>query len=153
MENESSPYLAPKSELNDSRQVLEIVPVSRWLRLVNLLIDYIGFMVLGAIFGISVALIFGDQGFAYLEKIPESILGMPIVLSYYILLEGFTGRTLGKLITGTKVVNESGGKASFSQIIGRSFVRLIPFEALSFLGRNGRGWHDSLPKTYVTKCR
>ncbi len=31
----------------------------------------------------------------------------------------------------------------------RSFSRLIPFEAFSFLGTPCRGWHDSISKNYV----
>ena len=29
------------------------------------------------------------------------------------------------------------------------FIRLIPFEILSFLGMPARGWHDSISKTFV----
>jgi uncharacterized RDD family membrane protein YckC len=57
------------------------------------------------------------------------------------------------LITGCKVVNEKGGRPSFGQILGRTFARLIPFEAFSFLGTTGRGLHDSVAKTFVVKCR
>ena len=153
MENESTPYKAPISDLGNSDESLEIISVSKWLRFFNLIIDYIGFSILGAIIGVVVAILFGEQGIKYLESIPDFVLGVPIVLSYYIIFEGFTGRTLGKLVTGTKVVNELGKKPSFSQIVGRSCSRIIPFEAFSFLGEDGRGWHDSLPKTYVTKCR
>ena len=45
------------------------------------------------------------------------------------------------------VVDEYGNKPSNSQLIGRSFARIIPFEAFSCLGY--RGWHDTLSKTYV----
>ena len=34
-------------------------------------------------------------------------------------------------------------------IMIRSLCRLIPFDALSFLGTNGKGWHDNLSNTYV----
>jgi uncharacterized RDD family membrane protein YckC len=67
---------------------------------------------------------------------------------YYILMEQFTGKTIGKMMTGTHVINQNGEKASFGQIVGRSFARLIPFNALSFLFTKV-GWHDSLSKTYV----
>ena len=78
-----------------------------------------------------------------------------LVVAYYVVLEGLTGMTLGKMVMGTKVVNESGASPSFGQILGRSFCRLIPFEVFSFLGNKGFpiGWHDSIPKTRVIKTR
>jgi uncharacterized RDD family membrane protein YckC len=66
-------------------------------------------------------------------------------------MEGLTGRTLGKLVTGTMVVDENGNKPEFSRIIGRTFCRLIPFDALSFLGEEHSGWHDTISKTKVIK--
>ena len=63
---------------------------------------------------------------------------------------------MGKLITGTRVVTENGGKPRWGQIVGRSFARFIPFEALSVLFWNDkerRGWHDSLSKTCVVRKR
>ena len=81
------------------------------------------------------------------------MLGIPIALAYYLVSEATTARTLGKLVTGTKVVNEHGGKPTFGQYLGRTFARFIPFEAFSFFGTPTRGWHDSLPRTYVIKAR
>ena len=63
-------------------------------------------------------------------------------------------RSPGKFLTGTKVVNESGGKPTFGQILGRSLCRFIPFEAFSFLfGDSSRvvGWHDKFSGTLVVK--
>ena len=57
-----------------------------------------------------------------------------IPLTYYFGMEAVFGKTVGKLITGTKVVSETGGRPSIGQFLGRSFVRLVPFEAFSFLG-------------------
>ena len=83
------------------------------------------------------------------------VIGICNVLLYFAVLEATTGRTIGKFITGTRVVSEKGGKPSFKQILGRTFCRLIPFEALSFLGNKGFpiGWHDSIPGTRVVKAR
>ena len=72
---------------------------------------------------------------------------------YYTVLEVISGRTLGKLLTGTKVVATNGSPASVGQILGRSLCRFIPFEAFSFFGGAGRpvGWHDSISKTRVVE--
>jgi uncharacterized RDD family membrane protein YckC len=46
----------------------------------------------------------------------------------------FKGRTIGKLITGTKAVNEDGTEMSPKTIVIRSLIRMIPFELFSALG-------------------
>lgn len=74
-----------------------------------------------------------------------------ILAIYYIAMEATIGKTLGKIMTNTKVVNHQGQAPTTGQVIGRSFARFIPFEAFSFLGERGIGWHDSLTKTYVIK--
>ncbi len=69
------------------------------------------------------------------------------IIVFYLLLEGIFNTTPGKCATNTVIVNEEGERPGFGQILGRTFARLIPFDALSFLG--ARGWHDSLSGTYV----
>jgi uncharacterized RDD family membrane protein YckC len=72
-------------------------------------------------------------------------------LLYYSLSEGlFKGITIGKLITGTKAINEDGKELSLKQAFLRSACRLIPFEPLSGLGTP---WHDSVTNTIVIKTR
>lgn len=153
MEGESTLYQAPNSELEGSLEPFKFTPVSKWLRFANLILDQIGYQVLSMIVGVVAALVFGERFITALESIPDFLFGAVICLVYYIFFEGLAGRTPGKFITGTKVVNELGKKASFLQIVGRSCSRLIPFEIFSFLGDSGRGWHDSLSNTYVVKCR
>jgi uncharacterized RDD family membrane protein YckC len=70
------------------------------------------------------------------------------LLLYYALLEGFFGRTVGKIVTGTIVVDANGKQPSFGTICKRTLCRLIPFDSYSFLG-SSRGWHDSNSDTYV----
>jgi uncharacterized RDD family membrane protein YckC len=72
-----------------------------------------------------------------------------IALFYYNVFEIFSARTVGKWITQTIVVDENGEKPNSETILVRSLCRLIPFNALSFLGISGRGWHDTISKTYV----
>ena len=68
---------------------------------------------------------------------------------YFFAMESLTSRTIGKYLTGTKVVAANGGKPTLGQIAGRSLCRLIPLEPLSFLGKDTRGWHDVWSHTYV----
>ena len=79
------------------------------------------------------------------------LLGAIVSLIYFVGQEAVSGRTIGKLITGTTAVNEDGTKLTFGRALGRTLCRFIPFEAFSFFGGNGgpRGWHDRIPKTKV----
>ena len=84
-----------------------------------------------------------------------AVLSVVIVLGgmvgYYVVFEGIFGWTVGKLVTGTRVIRADGNKPNVPQIIGRTFARFIPFEPFSVLF--GRGWHDSLSGTRVVKVR
>jgi uncharacterized RDD family membrane protein YckC len=49
-----------------------------------------------------------------------------IVFFYYVLLEGLTGRTLGKLITGVRVIDaKTGGRPGLVSGLVRTLLRLI----------------------------
>jgi uncharacterized RDD family membrane protein YckC len=148
-------YSVSEGTLTDAGidQALPVESVGRGRRFANLLIDYVCFFILSALLGVVVVMVWGDAGLAALERIPDFVLGIVVMCAYYIPLEATWGRTIGKLITGTKVVNEDGRRPSFAKIIGRTFSRFIPFEAFSFFGADARGWHDTLSKTYVVKCR
>lgn len=163
--NEHNPYHAPAAQIADTmpQERLEIEPAGRWRRFFNLLIDYACFSLLMMLVLVPYATwLYLDGGDAALEVLDEPNLlrdygvGIGAMLLYYIPLEGFFGFTVGKLITGTRVVNEDGGRPRWGQIVGRTFARLIPFEPFSVLFSNHkerRGWHDSLPKTYVVRRR
>lgn len=71
------------------------------------------------------------------------------LLFNYLFMEWFFGGTMGKFATGTTIVTENGLKPSFIKILIRTLCRLIPLDVLSFLGKSGRFWHDSISKTYV----
>ncbi|MVM37941.1 hypothetical protein GO730_10615 [Spirosoma sp. HMF3257] len=72
------------------------------------------------------------------------------MLGYYILTELLFQRTLGKVLTKTKVVSLTGDKPSLLQIIFRTLSRSIPFEYLSYFV-TVEGLHDKLSKTRVVK--
>jgi uncharacterized RDD family membrane protein YckC len=59
------------------------------------------------------------------------------------------GKTIGKLITGTRAVNEDGTYISLKTALLRSLSRMIPFEPFSALGATSYPWHDRWTKTYV----
>ena len=84
-------------------------------------------------------------------KAPIKILRVIIVFGgYYIPMEYFLGKTIGKFITKSKVVNKDGTKISFRTSIIRYLCRWIPFEFTSLaLGYGAKAWHDVLSKTLV----
>lgn len=83
----------------------------------------------------------------------ELLFNLVILYMYPTIMEILTQRTLGKYITGTKVVMEDGSKPDLGTILLRSLCRFIPFDVFSFFGEKSRGWHDSLSKTYVVDAK
>lgn len=152
-DSNSNPYASPKSDVSDP-QTHEIILVSGWIRLANYFIDYIAQIVLGGIIGGILGALFGYQAVIMLsDLLNKALFSLAIFFLYYMILEGTAGRTLGKLITGTKVVNISGEKPSLGQIIGRTLTRFIPFEFVTFFGSETHGLHDRWASTYVVKTR
>ena len=151
-----NPYASPSTPPYPSDQLDDrgpVIPAGQGARFANLIIDYLAQFAISFVFGVVVVVIGGEQGADFLDKTPGLLIGIPILLSYYFVLEATTSRTLGKLVTGTKVVNQDGRTPTLGQIVGRTLCRLIPFEPLSFLGTPTRGWHDSIPKTFVVRSR
>ena len=87
-----------------------------------------------------------DNMSSLMDRLITSIIFIIFYMISEILLKG---KTIGKYITKTVVVMEDGSKPKSSNILLRSLCRLIPFEAFSFLGAKGKGWHDTISKTYV----
>lgn len=78
------------------------------------------------------------------------LFGLTKYLLYYYLMEGITtGRSLGKLVTGTVAVKNDLSPITWKDAMMRTLVRLIPLEPFSGLG--GYPWHDQYSKTRVIK--
>ncbi|WP_281227778.1 RDD family protein [Flavobacterium aquiphilum] len=130
--------------------------VSGGRRFLNYILDlffYVIFIFCVAFITTLVAALLGLTDLVFwLQNIPDmqaNVIAVIVMLIYYILTEGIFGRSLAKFITGTVVVDENGEKPTFGILFQRTLCRLIPFDALSFLGNSGRGWHDSISDTYV----
>lgn len=97
------------------------------------------------------------------NKLYQSILPVLIVIAvaYFPLAEGLTGRSLGKLVTKTIVVNEQGRNPGIWKGILRTIPRLIEINPLLFGGIPGgiailvtkkkQRLGDMLAKTYVLR--
>lgn len=126
-----------------NRSSSNVYPVSAGTRFANYFIDGIIHTILYYV------LVYGGISSGAFVGPEVILLRFFIIVGYYTILEGSTGKTIGKMITGTVVVMEDGSKPTTDKIIARSFSRLIPFNAFSFLFLNGVGWHDTISKTRV----
>ncbi len=69
---------------------------------------------------------------------------------FMFLLEAiFRGKSLGKLLTGTRAVNEDGSRITFKTALLRGLSRGVPFEPFSALGSPSTPWHDRWTHTLV----
>ncbi|PJJ47997.1 RDD family protein [Hymenobacter chitinivorans] len=123
-------------------------------RFANSVIDtiafYMLFFALAVVLGILSAVIGNAAIVDSLDGPLGTLLSLGVLFAYYFGMELLTGRTLGKLITRTRVVMEDGTKPTASAIAKRTLCRMIPFEAFSFL-TDGPGMHDRLSNTRVVK--
>ncbi|GET22373.1 RDD family protein [Prolixibacter denitrificans] len=115
------------------------------LRLVNFLLDTIIYLILILAFILL-----------FKESIPREDVKWISVLAYffyYFLFELLAGRTPAKFITNSKVSSLAETKNTFFyllQILGRTIMRFIPIDILSYLF-SFRGLHDYISKTTITK--
>jgi uncharacterized RDD family membrane protein YckC len=154
--------LMPHDLLTDEENpFFEYNKASQGQRFLNFLIDNVIIRIaLGYVTGLA-------AGYLLMQLFPEFayslsynkgrlyLISILIVLTdyllYYTLFEGlFKGRTIGKLITGTRAITENGTELTFKEAFLRSSCRLIPCEAFSGLGTP---WHDSVTNTIVIKTR
>jgi uncharacterized RDD family membrane protein YckC len=130
-----------------------LVKASTGKRFANYLIDLVVFFLLFFILGVFMAIVsspsFVSSGFE--DGIVFRLVFMVLFALYIGTFEAITsGRSVGKYITGTKVVMEDGSKITASTAFGRGFSRVVPFEAFSALGNNPPNpWHDRWNKTVV----
>jgi uncharacterized RDD family membrane protein YckC len=128
---------------------------SQGKRFANYILDFIFLLAFSFIFGIILGVILLNISPSSLQSIDEDnkllnySLNILAGIIYYSTLEVLTGRTIAKYITGTKVVTLTGEKPDYRTILIRTICRYIPFNAFSFLGSDGSGWHDKISKTRV----
>jgi uncharacterized RDD family membrane protein YckC len=150
VEMDENPYDPPRAPIGTRKQFRQFEIAGKGRRFGTFIIDQLVSFVLVVIVDIVIGVFIGIMGAA--DRVNDFsplifVINIMASLSYYAIFEGLFARTLGKLICGTKVIDEHGGPASFGQILMRTACRCIPFEPFSFVGE--RGWHDSIPKTSV----
>lgn len=117
-------------------------------RFINMLLDTAGYYALIFITFFFLALIIGNDFFVS-NVLLQYLISFGAYFFYFFVFESWLGKTPGKLITRTKVVDATGGKPTPGKIAGRSLSRLVPFDAFSFFADRPVGWHDQWSGTYV----
>jgi uncharacterized RDD family membrane protein YckC len=153
----ASPYVPPSSEIQAMETTFPEAGSGK--RFLNLVIDRIAEMALAYMVGLIAVWLYENQintvlleSLQTMSKGEEFVFGLVLWMVYYVATESFGGRTLGKLITGTKAVMKDGRRLTFGATLCRTLCRAIPFEPLSFLGSKG-GWHDTMTNTKVVDLR
>ncbi|HUR12123.1 MAG TPA: RDD family protein [Flavitalea sp.] len=145
--------------LTDLEQVT--VTASQGKRLTNYLIDLFSFYIIVAVAGVIIAYMGQDAfveeaysrsytNFVLLDRLLGRLFGFLLYASYMFFIETvFKGKSLGKLITGTRAVMEDGSRIPVKISLLRSLSRAVPFELFSALGSGCNPWHDRWTNTMV----
>jgi len=111
--------------------------------LVDIIVIYVVVVIIAIPFGGLTQLVVTNPAMYYLVF-------FGLFFLYYGFLEGTKGKTVGKMITKTTVVTNSGEPMSVSKALLRTLCRIVPFEFISaFLG--GPMWHDKWADTMLVK--
>ncbi len=130
---------------DDVEDEIELDEAGKFKRFIHMVVDMIIIISIAIVITMGLELLFGlKNGMAILDLIIYPL----IFVLYYGIMENKFQRTVGKFLTGTKVVDYNGDVPGIARIIGRTLCRLIPFENFSFLFFQD-GFHDSLSKTAV----
>jgi uncharacterized RDD family membrane protein YckC len=114
--------------------------------IVDIIVFYLVYFLLKLAFGLSTS-----DNTDFLETVIDMAFLWLCYFLYYFILETITGKTFGKIVTRTKVVDVNGQKPGSSVIALRTVSRLFPFEPFSFLLNPPHGWHDTWSRTWVVK--
>lgn len=138
--------------LSDIEPVL--VQASHGKRLANFLVDIAGFYIVAFIVLVIVAII-NPGAFEHIDRSFQlsfiNQMAIQCAYGFYTgLVEGlFRGKSLGKLITGTRAVTEDGRPATMRVTLLRGLIRAVPFEPFSALGTPSFPFHDRWSNTLV----
>lgn len=146
-----NPYASPRSSVADLEDTRALALAGKGWRFANFLLDTLFFYIFMILLGVALGLAGQIEWLEGKHDFLSTLFAWGMFVLYYAVQEGIWGRTLGKCITGTRVLNEDGSVPSFKQILGRSLARLVPFEPFSFLlfGPEPAGWHDRWSNTRV----
>ena len=114
------------------------------IRFLNFIIDFIIWLIIAGI------LTFPLNANNEIQMLLGYLIFFGTFIGYYSIMEIKFQKTVGKFVTKTRVIKLNGEKPENSDIISRTFCRLIPFDRISFIFFKN-GIHDMLSKTKVVK--
>jgi uncharacterized RDD family membrane protein YckC len=85
------------------------------------------------------------------DKAQNFLLWTILMFIYYATFEIIFAKSLSKYFTKTVVVMIDGSRPKPINILGRTLIRIFPFEYFSFLRGRKPGWHDEYSGTFVVK--
>ncbi|HCA07883.1 RDD family protein [Chryseobacterium sp.] len=136
-------------------QIIDRNRASKGARFANYMIDLIAFYIVFFVIMLIITLINPAYGrwFANTHDLLQRLIGIISYTLFSFLIEAATGgRSLGKLITGTKVIMTDGEKPSVGDYFLRNIIRgIVLIDQLSFFGENGL--HDSWSNTRVINIK
>ena len=143
-------FLAEKVEIEKQKvEKVERQTVPSKIRFFNFVIDFIIILTLYGLIipNLETFLSLTNSTSRAIYRLSTLII---FVALYYIILEHKYQKSIGKMVTKTKVVNQEGGKAEFEKIVSRTICRFIPFDRFSFFFTKN-GFHDAISGTKVIK--
>lgn len=133
-----------------------LVPASLGKRLLNYIIDRIALRAIVFFFGIFITDPYFISNLEVADMVFLIVLLLAALIGYFWVGEHLLGgRTLGKLITNTKVVDDyDGTRPSGTNILIRTLARAVPFEPFSILFNEDKVmWHDTWSRTLVVDVK
>ncbi len=142
-------------EIYEDLLVMEHEPVraSGGKRLANYLIDVVVFYILILAAGVLLAIVSPSSVPGVVSSSSGflgNVMSLTLYALYMFLVEAiFKGKSLGKLITGSRAVNMDGSRISAGTAFVRAFSRTVPFCVFSALGTPCNPWQDRWTDTMV----
>ena len=157
----TNPYEAPNSIPDQGPR-----PLSKWRRLGNFAIDYLlvlAVFVAVLVFVETVWLGIRREHYIRTREMPDfpphydknlsatlaALVTSVLSFFYFFVLESWFGKTLGKFVTRTVVVNRLNNTPSRRELFWRTLLRFIPWDCFTFLTKSG--WHDKYSATKVVR--
>lgn len=132
------------------------------LRCAAFLIDYV-ILVVFPILALMIGRLFGNDGSKLLNSEISSLgwgLALLVGVANLVLLPLYTGQSVGKILTGLRIVTYDGATPSIGALLLRHTVgyalSALPAGAgfvMAFGGSTGRALHDRIAKTHVIFAR
>jgi uncharacterized RDD family membrane protein YckC len=121
---------------------------SKLKRAFNFIIDFSLIIVFTILTGL-----FFEEKMIFFSAYFWSTLNIYTVLYYWVMEANFRGRTVGKLITKTMAITDTGNEITYLDAFARTLLRAIPFDIISIFFKKKTTWHDQFSKTVVVEYK